>query len=158
MTELDPELARLGTALEDAAAADLRRRRPSRRVVAVAAGFALAIPAVALATVHFVGTHEVEASLPAGARILVGTDPTCTVVRQDVEYHCVLKRPPAPEVSDFTGTVYQTVDKTEHVNGGCRSLRRNGLVWQCYIGEEAVRQAIISEDFLGELQTGPAVG
>ena len=76
----------------------------------------------------------------------------------ELEYHCTLDKPPAPEVSDFKGTVYQTVDATQHVNGGCRSLSSDGMEWECWIGEAAVRQRLISQDFLGEVQTVPAVG
>ncbi|MDX6514158.1 MAG: hypothetical protein QOE36_3662 [Gaiellaceae bacterium] len=163
MTDLQTDLTRLGDALERAAADELRssarsRFRPSRRVLVLAAVLVLVVPAAAISAARVFGSDDVAASMPAGALILAGTHPTCTVVRADVEYHCVLARPPAPEVSDFTGTVYQTVDATHHVNGGCRSLRADGLVWQCYLGEEAVKQQIISESFLGEVQTVPAVG
>ena len=96
--------------------------------------------------------------MPARTLALAGTEPTCTVVRQDVEFHCVLARPPAPEVSDWKGTVEPTVDATKHVNGGCRSLTSDGLEWQCYIGEEAVAQQIVGENFLGEYAPSPGVG
>lgn len=159
MTDVQSDLARLGGALEAVAAADLRpRRRPSRRLVVLAAALVLVVPAAAFAAAHLIGSHAVEASLPAGALILEGTEPTCTVVRPNVEYRCVLAHPPAPEVDDFTGTVYQTVDATHHVNGGCRSVHADGLLWECYLGEEAVKQQIITKDFLGEVQTTPAVG
>ena len=74
---------------------------------------------------------DVAQSVPAGIAALIGTDPTCTAVEQGVEYHCVLRKPPAPEVSDWKGAVEPTVDGTKHVNGGCRSLRSDGLQWQC---------------------------
>ena len=96
--------------------------------------------------------------MPAGTLALAGTEPTCTVVRQDVEFHCVLARPPAPELSDWKGTVEPTVDATKHVNGGCRSLTSDGREWQCYIGEEAVAQQIIGAGFLGEYAPSPGVG
>ena len=41
----------------------------------------------------------------------------------------------SPEVQDFKGTVEPTVERTKHVNGGCRGLTSAGLVWQCYLGE-----------------------
>ena len=47
-------------------------------------------------------------------------------------------------------------DSTNHVNGGCRSLDRAGMTWQCYIGEAAVEEGIISQQFLGD--RGPGVG
>ena len=84
--------------------------------------------------------------------------PTCTVVDPNVEFHCVLDRPPIREVDDFTNVVYQTVDATQHVNGGCRSQRADGLVWQCYLGRADVDQKIISAGFLRKVQTMPASG
>lgn len=156
---MNHELTQLGDAMERSAAADLRPSRRRRHVLlAAAAVAAVAIPSVAIGARLFTSTHEVEQSMPAGARILIGTDPTCTVVKQDVEYHCVLARPPVGEITEFKGTVYNTVDATKHVNGGCRSLRSDGLVWQCYLGQAAVDQKIISQGFLGEYAPAPSVG
>lgn len=163
---LSPDLDRLGSELEQAARRDLaatraaaRRPRVRRRrlLVAVVAA-AVAIPAAAVAADHLIGTDEVAASLPAGTLSLAGTEPTCTVVRKNVEFHCILARPPAPEVEDWKGTVEPTVDASQHVNGGCRSLVSDGTEWQCYLGDEAVRQQIISAGFLGEEVSGPGVG
>ncbi len=121
-------------------------------VVAVVLGGAAAIAAGRLST------SDVASSLPAGTAALIGTDPTCTVVKQDVEYHCVLARPPAPEVSDWKGTVEPTVDATKHVNGGCRALQSDGLQWECYLGQSAVDEQIISQGFLGQYAPGPGHG
>lgn len=91
--------------------------------------------------------------------MLAGTAPKCTVVRDGAEYHCVLARLPAePEVADLKGTVEPTVDRTRHVNGGCRSLTSDGRAWQCYIGNAAVDEQIVSADFLGEYMPSPGVG
>jgi hypothetical protein len=162
MTDDSFVLDRLGDALEEAAQADLatgpERRRTWTRVAVVAAVLVVLIPGVAIAASQLIGGEEVAQSLPAGTLSLAGTEPTCTVVEQDVEYHCVLARPPAPEVSDWKGTVEPTVDVTKHVNGGCRSLRSDGLEWQCYIGEAAVEQQIIGPGFLGEYAPSPGVG
>jgi hypothetical protein len=159
MTELTPRLARLGDDLERAARRDLRPRRRRRRRVAIAAVAALVlVPSAAVAGIELIGEDDVARSLPAGTLSLAGTEPDCTVVRQDVEYHCVLARPPAPEVSDWTGTVEPTVDASRHVNGGCRSLNAEGIEWRCYIGEEAVRQRIVGPGFLGEYAPSPGVG
>jgi hypothetical protein len=155
------DLTQLGDTLERAFSDDLgaaRRTRRTRRLLLAAAALAVAIPGLAFATSALIDTEQVAASLPAGTRMLQGTEPRCTVVEQDVEYHCVLARPPAPEVSDWKGTVEPTVDATKHVNGGCRSLRSDGLEWQCYIGEAAVEQQIIGPDFLGEYAPSPGVG
>ena len=89
--------------------------------------------------------------MPAGTLALAGTEPTCTVVTEDVEFHCVLaKRARRPRCRDWKGTVEPTVDATKHVNGGCRSLASDGTEWQCYLGQEAVDQQIIGQQFLGE--------
>jgi len=160
---MNERLIRLGDAIEGAAASDLaspgrRRLRLSPRLVIAAGVLAVAIPGVAIATTALIGTDDVARSIPAGTLSLAGTSPTCTVVRQDVEYHCTLAKAPAPEVSDWKGTVEPTVDRTKHVNGGCRSLRSDGLEWQCYIGRTAVDQRIIGAGFLGEYAPNPGVG
>jgi hypothetical protein len=162
VNDLTPELAGLGDALERAAAADLAPtqppRRARRRLAVAAVALVIAVPGIAYAADQLISNDEVAESMPAGTLALEGTEPTCTVVRQDVEFHCVLSRAAAPEVSDWKGTVEPTVDATKHVNGGCRSLTSDGLEWQCYIGEEAVAQQIIGPDFLGEYAPSPGVG
>jgi hypothetical protein len=162
MTHLSPELAQLGDALERAAEADLaraRRWRLPRKVLLAAAAIAIGVPGLAVAASRLIGPGEVAQSLPAGTRMLEGTEPRCTVVKQDVEYYCVLAKPIAkPEVSDLKGTVEPTVDDSKHVDGGCRSLTSDGREWQCYIGRAAVEQRIISADFLGEYAPVPGVG
>jgi hypothetical protein len=160
MTDLSPELTRLGDALERAAAADLSRPpRRRRRLVLAAAVVAVLVPGLAFAADRLVvGGDEVAASMPAGTLALAGTSPTCTIVVQDVEYHCVLERPPAPELSDWKGAVEPTVDATKHVNGGCRSLASDGREWECYLGQAAVGQRLVAESFLGAYAPTPGVG
>jgi hypothetical protein len=156
------ELTDLGDRLERAVAAYVEepqsRRRVPRKLVLAVAVLAVAVPGIAVAASALISDSEVAAGLPAGTKALGGTDPTCTAVRQDVEYHCVLTRPPAREVADWKGTVEPTVDATKHVNGGCRSLRSDGLEWQCYIGQAAVDEQIIGAGFLGEYAPGPGAG
>jgi hypothetical protein len=160
MNDLTPRLTRLGDQLERAARRDLRPRpRRRRRRIAVAAVAALVVvPGAAVAGYSLISEGEVATSLPAGTLALAGTEPDCTVVRENIEYRCVLARPPAPEVEDWKGTVEPTVDATKHVNGGCRSESSEGTTWRCYIGEEAVRQQIIGPDLLGESAPSPGVG
>ena len=50
----------------------------------------IAVPGIAYAADQLISNDEVAASMPAGTLALAGTEPTCTVVRQDVEFHCVL--------------------------------------------------------------------
>jgi hypothetical protein len=165
MTHLTPKLHRLGDALECAAAADLaprdgvfRRLRSRKRVVLVVAALAVVLPGGGAIASALLDNHEVSDSIVAGGMIFQGRHPRCTVVDAGVEYHCTLDKPPMHEVENFAGTVYQTVDATQHVNGGCRGLTADGLEWECWIGQAAVDQKIISQGFLGEVQTVPAVG
>jgi hypothetical protein len=70
----------------------------------------------------------------------------------------VLAKAPAPEISDWKGTVEPSVDASKHVNGGCRSLTSDGREWQCYIGQAAVHQKVIGQGFLGEDAPVPGAG
>jgi hypothetical protein len=179
MTELDPTLQSLGDRLERAARADLaatgepardargpvrRPRRITRRLAIVVAVLAIGIPGVAIAADQLISNDQVAQSLPAGTLALAGTNPTCTVVEEGVEYHCTLAKAPASEVTDangnpaWKGTVESSVDASKHVNGGCRGLRDDGLEWECYIGQAAVDQKIIGPQLLGEYAPSPGVG
>ena len=173
MTQLDPNLNALGDRLERAAVADLAaaappvarsRARFSRRLAVIVAVLAIGVTGVAIAADQLISTGDVAQSMPAGTLALAGTEPTCTVVTKDVEFHCVLARAPASEVTDqngnpaWKGTVEPSVDATKHVNGGCRSLANDGREWECYIGQEAVDQKIISQGFLGDFAPAPGQG
>jgi len=154
------ELNRLGDELERACAADLARRPRwrTRRMALAAAIVAVVLGGAAAVAADQLSTTDVAKSLPAGTAALIGTDPTCTVVTKDVEYHCVLAKPPAPEVSDWKGAVEPTVDATKHVNGGCRALQPDGRQWECYLGQAAVDQQIVSQGFLGQYAPEPGHG
>ena len=170
MTTLEPDLQRLGDLLEHAMRADLasassaqpasrRRRRISRRTGLALIGAAVLAPAAAVAASGLITSPgDVARSLPAGTLSLAGTEPTCTVVDDGVEYSCTLAHAPAPEVQDWKGTVEPTVDATKHVNGGCRSLASDGRTWQCYLGQAAVEQEIVGAGLLGEFASSPAAG
>jgi hypothetical protein len=157
------DLRRLGDALEAAANEQLTRPRwarvlRSRRFVIALAAVAIAAPAAAVGAARLIGGQEVAQSMPAGAAIFEGRTATCTTVVANAEYHCVLDRPPFPEVDDFKGVKEATVDRTKHVNGGCMGMTSDGLVWQCYLGEEAVRHQIVDAGFLGEYAPFPGHG
>ncbi|MCW2989878.1 MAG: hypothetical protein JWM73_472, partial [Solirubrobacterales bacterium] len=140
--------------------ADLRPRRTTirRRRIALGVAVAVLVPGAAVAATQLLSSADVARSMPAGTLALAGTEPTCTIVADGVEYHCLLGRAPAPEVSDWKGTVEPTVDRTQHVNGGCRSLNSAGTEWTCYLGQEAVRQQIIGAGLLGVTSAGPGSG
>jgi hypothetical protein len=154
---MSDRLTAIGDDLERATRAELRRRTRRRRLVAGTLAAALVIPGAAVAA-SLLTPGDVAQSMPAGTKFLVGTAPTCTEVKAGVEYRCTIAGSFKAEVADLKGTVEPTVDKTETVNGGCRSLRSDGREWECYIGEEAVKQQIIGPDFLGQHSEGPGVG
>jgi hypothetical protein len=56
----------------------------------------------------------------------------------------------------FKGTVDPTVDTTRHVNGGCRAINADGTQWDCYIGQAAVKQKIVTG--IGAYVPSPGVG
>jgi hypothetical protein len=157
-------LSDLGDALQAAAAADLgraERRRRRRTLAGALAAAAIALPGAALAADALISGDEVAKSIPQGTWALMGTRPHCTTVRPNVEFDCVLAA--APKQGDvaagaWRGTVEPTVDRTKHVNGGCRSLDADGRHWRCYIGEEAVRQQIIGAGLLGQPAPAPGRG
>jgi hypothetical protein len=152
-------LDRLGDALEAATRRTVAaHKRPRRGIVAAAVAAVVLVPAAAIAGAKLISNGDVASSLPAGTLSLAGTEPTCTTVKGGVEYRCVLAKAPAPEVSDWKGTVEPTVDTTKHVNGGCRSLNSPGTTWECYIGQAAVDQQIIGAGFLGEFAPSPGQG
>jgi hypothetical protein len=158
------QLDRLGAALHAAATDDFTRaarRRRRRTLAGTLAVLAIAVPGAALAADALISGDDVARSIPSGTWALMGTHPTCTTVRTDVEFDCTLARPPRTgdvEAGQWRGTVEPTVDRTKHVNGGCRSLSADGMHWRCYIGTEAVRQGIVGASFLGEYAPAPGRG
>ncbi len=175
---IDARLAHLGDDLHAAAAAELAasgapaaspmraaRRSPAgvrRRRVVIASAVAglVAIPGVALAAGALFSSEEAARSLPQGTLALAGTDPTCTVVREGVEFDCTLARAPRGELAPgaWLHTVEPAVGDDSTVIGGCRSQNANGTRWTCWTGREAVRQRTIGAEFLGQRVEGPGVG
>jgi hypothetical protein len=50
------------------------------------------------------------------------------------------------------------MDATKRVNGGCRALDTDATSWECYLGQAAVAQQIISSDLLGQYPPDQGVG
>jgi hypothetical protein len=163
-SDLHPDLARLGDELEAAAERSLggtRRRRVHRASVGVAILTALAA-GTAVATGVFT-PRQVAAGLPAGAVIFGGTHPTCSLDGDGVTYHCTLANPPGPDVpgekplADFRGSK-PLVAIDQKIAGGCVGQDEAGLAWDCYIGAEAVKHLILTEDLLGQPALEPGRG
>ena len=150
MDATSARLERIGDELESAARRDLPKRPLPRRLALAAVLLVILAPAAAFAGERLMSNDDVAQSMPAGTLSLAGTQPTCTTVTRDVEYHCALTNAPAPEVSDWKGTVEPTVDKTKHVNGGCRSLNSAGPSWSPTWDRPPSRRRSSAQDFLGE--------
>ncbi|HSS33363.1 MAG TPA: hypothetical protein VLL27_08810 [Solirubrobacterales bacterium] len=180
MTTHHPRLSLLGHALREAAAADLartetttaparsgdarskrRNRRIGTRTAVALAAAALAVPAAAIATGVFSSEQKVADSI-AGSIAFLGAEPTCTTVRQGLEYDCVVDHAQLIngeklKPGEWDGVVLGSIDKTTNrVNGGCRSQNAEGTRWTCYLGEESVRQRILMPSALGQQLPSPA--
>jgi hypothetical protein len=169
---LSHELSDLGDALRAAVAADLQgaavsprrqaRTRSRRRIAIAVAAIAVAVPGAAIAADALLSPGQVATGLSSGTLALLGTHPTCTTVRSGVEYQCVLQSPPTDQGGPPAGQWLHTVEPTNgadhRVNGGCRAQNGAGTVWECYVGETAVRRQIIGHGFLGQRTDGPGVG
>ena len=181
MTINDPRRSLLGNALQEAVAADLaqadetraaparsgearprRHTRPRGRIgtrtaVALVAA-ALAIPAAAIAT-GVLSSEEKVADSITGFITLPGTEPSCTTLREGLEYECVVDHDQLTngekiKPGGWLGVVLPSADKTtDRLNGGCRSQDAEGTRWLCYLGEESVRQRILMPS---ALRQGPS--
>jgi len=161
-----PQAQALRRSIVETERAARRRRFPRRSLVLAAAALVVCGGTAVGAKIALTGS-EVQEFLPRGSAIFIGTNPTCTTVRAGIEYDCTLASVPteeqafAPDGSRtyaFKGWVDDIVDGDHHVAGGCRALTEDGLHWRCYLGEEAVKQGIISQDFLGQTQLAPGRG
>jgi hypothetical protein len=175
-----PDLARLGDDLERAAGDQLAVRRRRTRALRTAGGLA-AVALMLTATAAMAGLFtpkQVAASLPASAVIFGNTHPACALDADGSTFHCTLDtapqsdttgltpvpgkgatdKPAGPDVvADYTGWK-EPIGIDGVVAGGCLGRSADGLSWDCYIGQDAVDQLIISRDFLGEPMLGPGRG
>jgi hypothetical protein len=156
--ETQPDLARLGDQLQTAADRSLRATRRRRIGRAGLGVVVLTILAAGTALAAGVFTpRQVAVGMPAGTMIFGGTHPTCTLDGDGITYHCTLATAPTGESSDYRGSK-EIVAIGDKVAGGCIGQDKAGLAWDCWIGEEAVKHEIITEDFLGEPVLGPGRG
>lgn len=120
----------------------------------------VAVPGVAVAAGALTSEQEVARGLPSGALALLGSDPTCTTVRAEVDFDCTLAKAPTGELGagGWARVVEPSVGQDGRFNGGCRSQDAAGTRWRCYLGQEAIRQDIIGPALLGAPSAGPGVG
>ena len=169
MSEIAKELRVLGDALERAWQNDVGARRlPTRRLlIGVVAAVMLLGAGAAIGNSVLKSDADEEAGLLGGHNVFEGTSPTCER-RSTTAFHCTLKSAPTgltiydeemnPAPDAYLGVKVQTVDANSRVDGGCVAVSKDGRAWDCYLGEAAVAHGIISPEFLGEYQSGPAHG
>jgi hypothetical protein len=58
----------------------------------------------------------------------------------------------------FKGAVEPTLDASHRINGGCRATSGDGRQWECYLGQEAVKQRIVGRVGGKPVSGGPGVG
>ena len=101
-------------------------------------------------------TH-VAAGMLAGAAIFAQSDPTCALDSDGKTYRCTLKNAPAPEITNFLGAG-ETLVIAGKVAGGCVGLDRDGMTWNCFLGQDAVDRGIVDKNFLGQPAPFPGRG
>jgi hypothetical protein len=84
------------------------------------------------------------------------TDPTCAHQGSNGAFRCTLATAPTVDGPGYLGTK-ETLVVAGKVAGGCIGRDEAGLTWDCYVGQDAVDQEIITRDFLGE-PAGPSRG
>jgi hypothetical protein len=145
--------ADLATADAAPAAASLPRpaARPARRLhlgtarARLALAFlliAVAVPGVVIGT-GLIGPERTAANgLPAGSTVMTATQPSCTAIREAVEYECAFAESPR------VGRVVRVVDASGQVDGGCRSQNAVETFWICYFGAAAVHHQVVAQEVL----------
>ncbi len=164
-TDRDTRLDDLRGALLAAAAADLETAdaprpavsparpaaRPVRRLrfgtarARLAFAFlliAVAVPGIVIGSGLVRPERAAASGLPAGSMVMTATQPTCTALREGVEYECAFDESPR------AGRVVRVVDSSGQVEGGCRSWNSIETVWICYLGAAAVHHQVVAQEAL----------
>lgn len=101
--------------------------------------------------------EQVAAGISASAVVFAETDPRCVRGANANVFRCTLSRAPAPESSGFLARK-EPLAIARWIVGGCVALDRDGLAWECYIGQDAVDNGIIGPDLLGQWAPVPGRG
>ena len=167
----EDRLMQAGVALHEAWQRDaqrLRRTRHRRRVFAVAVAGAIALTSgVAIAASFLKSSADEQAGLREANTLFAGSSPKC-VLTSEASFRCTLDEPPTGEtfydstgnqlLNVFLGMKMPTVDAAGRVDGGCIAQSADGMVWDCYLGQEAVSRGAVSQQLLGQASRGPAAG
>jgi hypothetical protein len=139
------DAARAAASLPHPAACPARRLHLGTARARLALAFlviAVALPGVVIAT-GLIGPERAAANgLPAGSTVMTATQPTCTAIRESVEYECAFAESPR------VGRVVRVVDANGQVDGGCRSQNAVETFWICYFGEAAVHHQVVAQKVL----------
>jgi hypothetical protein len=103
---------------------------------------AVAVPGLVIAAGPLGPERAAANGLPAGSTVMTATQPTCTAIREGVEYECAFAEPPR------VGGVVRTVDASGQVDGGCRSQNAVETLWICYFGKAAVHHQVVAQEVL----------
>lgn len=98
---------------------------------------AVAIPGIVIAAGPIGPDQAAANGLPAGSTVMTATQPTCTALREGVEYECAFAESPR------VGRLVRTVDASGQVNGGCRSQNAIETFWICYFGKAAAHHQVV---------------
>jgi hypothetical protein len=123
--------------------------------------------------------------MPNGATIFQGTSPQCTEIEDGVVFRChvpggpqriestasyqrlqcpeghvsscfAIGDPKRPEpTANYEGAIEVLSSSDLVVSGGCVGQDRAGTEWLCYVGQRAVDEGLIAQDFLGYQQPAP---
>jgi hypothetical protein len=135
-----------------------RTRRATKGLVVFAAVAALLVPTAVVAT-SLLTPHDVATGMPGGSAIFDGTNPTCVVVTEGVDYRCTLAHAPTVETTaSYLGSKQLLKGPDATITGGCIATSADGLHWECYIGDAAVQHDILVKSLLGQPVLAPGHG
>jgi hypothetical protein len=103
---------------------------------------AVAVPGVVIGSGLARPDQASANGLPAGLKTLTATQPTCTAIREGVEYRCAFAESPG------VGPVVRVVDGSGQVAGGCRTLNAVETLWICYFGAAAAHHRVVAQEAL----------
>lgn len=103
---------------------------------------AVAVPGIVIGSGLARPERAAANGLPAGSKVMTATQPTCTAIREGVEYECAFADSPG------VGRVVRVVDSSGQVDGGCLSRNVVETVWICYFGAAAVNHQVVAQEAL----------
>jgi hypothetical protein len=166
----------LEDAAERDLAAAHHRRKKLTIATAIGAITVIGASAAVVAATGVFDSDEVERGMPNGATMFQGTSPQCTEIEDGVVFRCYV--PGGPQESVEQVPTYRQCNEIEEggfrcgpvknfeqpsykgaievlssddlvVSGGCVGQDDAGTQWLCYVGQRAVDEGLVAQDFLG---------